>query len=155
MKKYSWKSSSYNVDVQKVGEELELIENSQVEVTNRNVLEFAKTNKNSELYKCFEWDDKIAGEKYRLNQASNIISSISFIIEEEPIKKQKIYFSIKSEEKEARKFKNIKDILEDDKEYQALLSKAKTELENCKNNYEDLINKQDLKDIIFEIYKEI
>lgn len=155
MKKYSWKSSSYNVDVQKVGEELELIENSQIEVTNRNVLEFAKNNKNSELYKCFEWNDKIAGEKYRLNQASNIISSISFIIEEEPIKKQKIYFSIKSEEKEARKFKNIKDILDDDKEYLALLDKAKAELENCKNNYENLIKKQDLKDIIFEIYREI
>lgn len=154
MKKYSWKSCGFNADVQKVGEELEILE-KMTEISNKSVLEFAKVNKKSELYKCFEWDDKIAGEKYRLSQASNLISSISFIIEEEPIKKQKIYFSIKTDEKESRKFKNIKDILEDNEDYRALINKAKSELENCKSNYENLIRKEDLKEIIFEIYKEI
>lgn len=125
------------------------------EITNKNVLEFAKNNKNSEIHKCFEWNDKIAGEKYRLQQASKLISSISFIIEEEPVKKQKIYYSIKTEEKEVSKFKNIKNILEDDNEYAILCKKAKDDLERCKDNYNDLIKKEDLKDIIFEIYKEI
>lgn len=154
MKKYSWKSAGFNADVQKVGEELEVLE-KMTEISNKSVLEFAKKNKKSELNKCFEWDDKIAGEKYRLYQASNLISSISFIIEEEPVKKQKIYFSIKSDEKETRKFKNIKDILEDDEDYKALIQKAKNELETCTNNYESLLKKEDLKDIIFEIYRSI
>ena len=89
-------------------------------------------------------------------QATQIISSISFVIEEEePPKKQKIYYSIKSEKQEARRFKNIKDILEDDEEYKALLNKAKNELEKCTNNYNDLIKKEDLKEIIFDIYREI
>ena len=79
MKKYSWKHCGFVGDAQKVGEELELIENSQ-EISNRNVLNYAEKNPKSELYKCFEWDDTVAGEKYRLNQASNLISSISFII---------------------------------------------------------------------------
>jgi DnaJ-domain-containing protein 1 len=103
----------------------------------------------------FEWDDEKAGEKYRLIQATNIISSISVVIEEEPIKKQKIYFSIKSDEKEGRKFKNIKDILEDDEDYKALLNKARKEFETCKDNYDKLIKREDLKDIIFDIYREI
>lgn len=154
MKKFSWKSVGFCGDAQRVGEELELIESKQ-EVSNRNVLEYARKNHNSELYKCFEWDDTIAGEKYRLNQASNLISSISFVIEEEPVKKQKVYFSIKTDEKESRKFKNIKDILEDDEDYKALLNKAKTEFETCKNNYDSLIKREDLKDIIFDIYREI
>ena len=154
MKKYSWKSAGFNADVQKVGEELEVLE-KMTEISNKSVLEFAKKNKKSELSKCFEWDDKIAGEKYRLHQASNLISSISFVIEEEPVKKQKIYFSIKSDEKETRKFKNIKDILEDDEDYKALIQKAKNELETCTNNYESLLRKEDLKDIIFEIYRSI
>lgn len=151
MKKYSWKSVGFNADVQKVGEELERIN----EITNKNVLEYAKDNIDSELHKCFEWNDEIASEKYRLIQATRLISSISFVIQEEPIKKQKVYYSIKTEEKEIHSFKNIKSILENENEYYALCNKAKKELENCKNNYNGLIKKDDLKKIIFEIYKEI
>lgn len=151
MKKYSWKAVGFSANPQKVGEELEKIE----EITNRNVLEYARANTKSELHKCFEWNDEIASEKFRLIQATRIIGSISFVIQEEPMQKQKVYYSIKAEEKDVCKFKNIKSILEDDKEYQALCDKAKRELESCKNNYNDLIKKQDLKDIVFEIYKEI
>ena len=155
MRKYSWQFSGSYGDAQKVGEELEVIE-SLGEISNKNVLEYAKNNKDSELYKCFEWDNTKASEKYRMIQATQIISSISFVIEEEePPKKQKIYYSIKSEKQEARRFKNIKDILEDDEEYKALLNKAKNELEKCTNNYNDLIKKEDLKEIIFDIYREI
>ena len=151
MKKYSWNATCFSADAQKVGSELESLS----EITNRNVLEYARNNTKSELYKCFEWDDAIASEKYRLSQATSIICSISFVIQEEPVKKQKIYYSIKSNEKETSKFKNIKDILENDDEYSALCQKAKKDLENCKNNYNDLIKKNDLKEIIFEIYKSI
>lgn len=35
------------------------------------------------------------------------------------------------------------------------MAKKKNELETCKNNYEKLIKRQDLKEIIFEIYKNI
>lgn len=154
MRKYSWKNYVFTQDSQKVGEELEKLEKVS-EITNKNVLEYARKNKDSELHKCFEWNDTIAGEKYRLIQASNVISSISFVIEEEPIKKQKVYFSIKSDAKESRKFKNIKDILEDDEDYKALLNKARKEFETCKDNYDNLIKREDLKDIIFDIYREI
>lgn len=150
-KKYSWKVTGFSANAQKVGEELEDI----IEITNKNVLDYAKNNIDSELHKCFEWDDTVAGEKYRLSQANKIISSISFVIQEEPMKKQKVYFSIKTDKKGLCKFKNIKDILENDEEYYALCNKAKQELENCKDRYNDLIKKEDLKDIIFDIYKEI
>lgn len=154
MKKYSWKNYIFTQDSQKVGEELEELEKVS-EITNKNVLEYARKNKDSELHKCFEWDNEKAGEKYRLIQATNVISSISFVIEEEPIKKQKVYFSVKSDAKESRKFKNIKDILEDDEDYKALLNKARKEFETCKDNYDNLIKREDLKDIIFDIYREI
>lgn len=151
MKKYSWKTVGFSANAQKVGKELERIK----EVTNKNVLEYARKNISSELHKCFDWNDTSASEKYRLIQANQIISSISFVIQEEPLKKQKIYYSIKTEDEEVRKFKNIKDILENEEEYYALCNKAKQEIENCKNNYNDLIKREDLKEIIFEIYKEI
>lgn len=152
MKLYSWQSASFAAaDAQKVGEELETIK----DITNKEVLQYAKDNINSELHKCFEWDDNIASEKYRLIQATQIISSISFVIEEQPIKKQKVYYSVKTDKENIRSFKNIKNILQNDNEYMALCEKAKKELEKCKDNYNDLIQKKDLKEIVFKIYKEM
>lgn len=155
MKKFSWKYTSYkNADAQLVGEELEELEKTK-EITNNNVLEYAKKNKDSELYKCFDWDDKIAGEKWRLSQAGDIISSISFIIEEEPVRKQKVYYSIKTENEDRKQFKNILDILDNDEDYRALLEQARKEFETFKEKYNSLIKRDDLKDIIFDIYREI
>lgn len=154
MKKYSWKNQYFKGDAQKVGSELELIERSG-SIDNKKVLQYARNNSNSELHKCFEWDDSIASEKYRLFQATSIISSISFEIEDEPIKKQKVYVSIQKTKEKPRQFRNIKEILEDDDEYSQLLRQAKKDLENCKDNYETLIKREDLKNIIFEIYKEV
>lgn len=154
MKKYSWKSSSFDVDVQTVGEELEEIER-QGEITAEHVLEYAERHKDSELHKCFEWDDKEASRKYRLVQASQIICSISVEIKEEPKVKQRVYFSVKSSESNSRVFKNINNILENDDEYKQLIEKAKMEFDSCKDKYETLLNKEDLKEIIFEIYRKI
>lgn len=154
MKKYSWKSTGFSANAQKVGEELEQIE-KQDAVSSKNVLTYARKNKDSELYKCFEWDNKIAGEKYRLFQASNIISSISIVINEKPKEKQKVYYKIRTEEKETGSFKNIKDILKNDAEYIAICNKAEDDLKKCTEKYHKLINRDDLKDIIFNIYKEI
>lgn len=154
MKKYCWKSSGFDANVQAVGEELEKIEEVG-EISSEKVLEYAEKHKNSELYKCFDWDDKSASRKYRLTQASCILSSISVEIKEEPVEKQKVYYSVVSSESGSRKFKNIKEILKDDDEYRQLVSKAKNEFDSCKEKYDNLIRKEDLKDIVFEIYKEI
>ena len=89
MKKYCWKSSGFDVDVQSVGEELEKIEELG-EISSEQVLEYAENHKDSELYKCFDWDDKSASRKYRLIQASNILSSISVEIKEETRVKKNI-----------------------------------------------------------------
>ena len=41
-------------------------------ITPQAVLERAK-DENSELHKCFEWDNDVAAEKYRTIQAGNVI----------------------------------------------------------------------------------
>ena len=35
----------------------------------------------SPLHRCFEWDDKVAGEKYRLEQAQRLIRSFTVVHE--------------------------------------------------------------------------
>ena len=157
MREYSWKNPGANycsADAQLVGEELEKLEFAG-ELTSEEVLEFAKNNPESETYKCFEWDNTVAGEKYRRIQASNLLSSIAVTIKEEPKETQRVYVSVKTSLDDTRKFKNIKEVLKNDEEYQQLVDRAKLEFINCKEKYEALLEKEDLKEVIFELYREI
>lgn len=151
---YTWKYSGFSADANLVGNELEELENKG-ELSSERVLRYAENNPNSELHKCFEWDDTEAARKYRLKQANQILCSISLEIKEEPVKKQRVYVNIKSSETGIRNFKNIKDVLENDEEYQQLLDKARNDFDSCKEKYETLVNKDDLKEIIFEIYRKV
>ena len=154
MREYSWNHASFSADAQLVGEELEKLEFAG-ELTADEVLKFARMNPESEVHKCFEWDDTIAGEKYRRYQASQIVSSISVKIKEEPVETQKVYVSIKTSLDDKRTFKNVKEVMKNDDEYQQLVDRAKKDLEHYREKYETLLNKEDLKNIIFELYREI
>lgn len=153
--KYCWKNYGFSTDANKVGRELEEI--NVPNITNKDVLDYAETHKESELAKCFDWDDKSASKKWRLFQASQILSSISIVIDDttKPEETVKVYVSTKNKDEEKRTFKKLVDVLEDDEEYKQLIEKAKNELENCQNKYRNLIKLQDLKDIIFDIYKNL
>ena len=149
-KKYSWKYYNFKAKPEKVGKELEDIE-ILGELNSKSVLQYAKENVDSELHKCFEWDDEIAGKKYRLMQANQILCSISIEIKEEPLKRQRVYVNVKSSTTNVKQFKNINEVLKNDDEYRQLIEKAKQELQSYKEKYETLVNKNDLKEIIFEI----
>ena len=153
MKKYSWKYM-INANAQKVGEELEEIERAG-SINPEHLIEYAERHKDSELYKCFEWDDNEAARKYRLKQAITIISSISLEIKEEPKEVQKIYFSVNDSETKEKVYKNISEIIENDNEYSQILDKAKKEFIRCKEKYESLLEKEDLKDVLFDIYRNV
>lgn len=154
--KYSWSNTGFSADANIVGKELESIQELD-NLTNVEVLNYAKQHKDSEIYKCFDWNNETAGEKWRLQQASKILCSISIVINEDtkPIEKTRVYVSTKRKEEEKRTFKKLVDVLEDDEEYKALLEKAKEELNNCQEKYKNIVKLQDLKDIIFDIYKNL
>lgn len=145
--KYCWSATGYEADANKVGRELEIIEGRE-ELTREAVVEYAK-NKNSELHKCFEWDDKIASEKYRLFQATNILTSISIVYEEEPKRATRMFVNIRNDNNE-RKYKNIISVLENDDEYKQLLDKAEKDFVSYKDKYQNMIQLNDLKNIIFK-----
>lgn len=148
MKTYKWSSVGFKADANKVGKELENIGN---ELKAEDVVNYG-TNENTELHKCFEWDDKIAGKKYRLVQANSIICSISIVTDEKELDSTRAYVNIKTRDS-GRKFKNIAEVIDNDDEYQQLINKAKEEFENCKEKYEKILKLKDLKEILFDLYK--
>ena len=47
---------------------------------NQALVDFARQNPTSETHKCMEWNNQIAGEKYRLHQAARIKDGIRTIV---------------------------------------------------------------------------
>ena len=118
----------YKADAQRVCEEI-----GDKTVTPQSVLEKAR-NEDSELHKCFEWDDGIAAEKYRLAQARNIIQNLVITTEkasEQPVR----VFSITSER---NMYQPTRRFLVQENEYQTLLKRALNELESFKKKYRTL-----------------
>lgn len=64
-----------NVNPQQVGEALHSIQRDAGKLESREVLERAR-DAESPLHPCFTWDDGIAAEAYRLDQARSLVKSI-------------------------------------------------------------------------------
>lgn len=73
-KKYSWRKS-HGVDAQTAGKVMEQIEERDGEVTKESLLEEAR-DENSPIHNCFEWNDGIAAERWRLDQARHMIQDL-------------------------------------------------------------------------------
>lgn len=130
----------YKADAQKVADEI-----GERKITPEEVLEIAR-NENSELHKCFEWDDTVAAEKYRLMQARKIIVNLVYTPknkEEQPVR----CFQITSE---TRTYQPTKCFVVQQDEYQTLLKRAKSELESFRQRYKTLT---ELESIFEEIDK--
>ena len=73
-KEYSWRVS-HGVPAQVAGEVMEKIEKRDGKLTKEAFLEESRPI-NSPTHGCFEWDDGVAAEKYRLEQARHTINDI-------------------------------------------------------------------------------
>lgn len=142
-KEYSWTISGFfKVDANEVGKELEKLGDN---LTPDNVLEVAKDESNV-MHNMFEWDDTVAGQKYRLWQARNIISNIRVNVISDDSEKRKIRAFVTT--KKETVFEPIEKVVKDTDRYSILLNNAYRELNYIKYKYDTLAEIQELlKDI--------
>ena len=137
----SW-AFPHSGDAQKCYDECQTLS----EVTPENVLDKAR-NKETELHKCFEWDNTVAGEKYRLIQARDIIRHFVIVTpeesKEEPIKVRSYQITTTR-----NVYQPTKVFLQKPDEYSALLERAKNELEAFKQRYKMLTELEEIFDAI-------
>ena len=77
---HDWKpQSGIKANADKIVDEIESLEDA---VTPQSIVVKAEGNK-TELHKCFEWNDGVASEKYRLDQARFIIRMLIIVPDEE------------------------------------------------------------------------
>lgn len=138
----SWKIEGlFKANAQKVYEEI-----GDTSVSPEEVLEKAR-NEKSELHKCFEWDDSVAAEKFRLQQARQIIQLLVIIPQkktDEPVR----VFSITSQR---NTYQPTRLFLQQPDEYQILLKKAKIELAEFKKRYKTLSELEEIFKCIDEL----
>jgi len=115
-------------DAQKIGEELENIK-AKKNLTPNNVVEKAK-NKKSILHKYFEWDNSEAAEKYRLQQAKNIINHVvEVIVIKGNVIEERAYFNVIAKNNE-RSYVSLTEVIKVPSYKKQLLGEMQTTLEN-------------------------
>lgn len=115
------------------------------EATPRQIVDKA-ADKNTELHKCFTWDDKDAADKWRLHQARNIVCCLVIQRTEEQADKPEIRFFHKNESGSG--YKPATYIFTHADEHEKLLQAAYAELSAFKRKYANL---QELDWIISQI----
>jgi hypothetical protein len=100
MKKFKARTGSpfKEEDAQQVGEAIESIKEREGKLNPELIVKYAK-KKDNFLNKYFEWDDSVASEKWRLQQARNITSHVvEVIVIREKEVETRSFFSITNEE---------------------------------------------------------
>lgn len=124
----------YKADAQKVADEI-----GDNRISPQELLEKAM-DVNSELHKCFEWNDSIAAEKYRLQQARGILINLVYKEKESKVEPVRM-FQITTQK---NVYQPTVQFLVQEDEYQNLLKRAKSELESFKKRYHTLSELQEV-----------
>ena len=141
--KASWKVGVFKADATKVAEEIYSISDC---CTPEDLVEKAK-DESTELHKCFEWDDTIAGEKYRKIQAQQVLRYL--VVTKQPEKQEPVtYRMFVNTGDRSGEYKPTELVVQRKDEYATLLETAKRELIAFRKKYSMLV---ELKEVFDEI----
>lgn len=127
-------------EIQEIGEE----------VTPEQVLDCARNDK-TELHKCFDWNDSVAAEKYRLVQARDVLRKLIVVKREvDNEEREPIQFRVmmKNDNSQNSGYKQTIVMVKDEDEYQKLLEQARRELHAFKQKYSCLRELAEILDLI-------
>lgn len=142
MELVSWKIDKYKADAEKAYAEISRLS----EITPQNVVDLARDEK-STIHNDFEWNDTIAGEKYRKIQAAEMIRMFVFT----PVKEENEPTRVFEISTQKNVYKPTKLIVKNEDEYQSLLKMAMQELNNFKRKYHRLTELEKVFDAIEEV----
>lgn len=137
---YQWKPEArVKVDPQVAGEELERIRvwnNGRLEAA--NVVEASKEPE-APLHHEFEWDDKTAADKWRLDQAGYLIRSITILAEKPDGDAAPVRAFVSVKRDEDRSYTSIAHALSDEELRAQVIRQAWAELEAWRHRHAELV----------------
>ena len=146
---YEWKTASYiKVDANVAGKQCEELEKT-VGLTAKNLLD-ANRDENAPLHNEFEWQDDIAAERYRENQARHIIACLCVRAETTTGEQSEPVRAFLKTEPESE-YQSLNVILQSADSHSAMLATALKELKAFQNKYKMLSELKPLFDVMEDI----
>ena len=129
-----WSGYKFRGKAEIVAEELKTIGE---DIKPDEIVSYAKQHEESELHKCFTWDDTSAAQKWRLQEARLIVHSLKIeVIEPEKPEPVRFRMMIKTDDKSG--YKETIRVVQNKDEYALMLNRAKAELHAFKEKYRTL-----------------
>ena len=136
--KYTWRSGHGKVPADVAGRVMEEIEARDGTVTKESFLDASRPEE-SPTHGCFEWDDSVAAEMYRLHQSSDCIRDLVITISSGDEKtKAPAFVKITEQGPVSAEYKSIGIAMNDDQDRQIVLKNALKELRAFQQKYNNL-----------------
>ena len=125
------------------------------EATAQQIVDKARSEE-TELHKCFTWDDTAAAEKYRLYEARCMLSALVIVRDDAPktetdVPLPEIRVFHKIDRNPNTGYKPLEVIVKHEDEYKALLAQAMREMTSFVQKYKSLSELDDLIDMMEEL----
>ena len=112
------------------------------------IVEAAK-NKNSELHKCFTWDNTVAAENWRKHQARMLVAQL--VIKTETTDKEPVAVRVIASTNVRNEYKPVVKVLEVEQDYADLLARAVAELKAFQQKYKTIKELREIFEAIDEL----
>lgn len=137
-----WSGYKFKGNAQRCYEEIQTLGAS---YTPEMIVDLAR-DESTELHKCFDWDDDIAAEKWRKQQARLICISLTVEVERKPGVTQT--YRVIQHDRDEQAYKPIVFTTRNPDEYERLLKQAKAEMAAFRKRYQSI---KELSEVIEEI----
>lgn len=136
---YEWRYFQMPVRAQDAGDHLEALERAHGAITPELVLEDARDS-GAMLHDCFEWQDSVAAEKYRLSQAGALIRNLVVVNvqEQKPEKHGAVRAFVNVSEETQGLYKSVGVVSRCPEEREQVLKRAMQELNAFREKYQSL-----------------
>lgn len=138
----AWSMKLFKADAEKVYSELETIGTK----SPQNIVDYAEEHPDSELHKCFTWDDSKAANEWRKAEARQVVRLLVFADDETKQPTQ-----IRVLQKATDAYEPVKTIIRNNGEYAKLLARAKAELKAFRERYKQINELEKVLDAIDEL----
>ena len=154
---YEWGGFKYSTPAQVVGAEVEKIEAEKGRVSSADLVDSAR-DENSPIHNMFEWDDEIAGENWRKQQAKVILHALKVVYEDKQTQtsiKVRAFINANPDHdgKSGAIYYNIERAMKTESLREGVLERARKELSAFVEKYESLEELKKLVSVIKEFLK--
>lgn len=109
----------------------------------------AARDENTELHKCFTWDDTVAAENWRKHQARMIVAQL--IVRTETTDKEPVAVRVIASTMSRNEYKPVVKMLEVEQDYADLLARAVRELKAIQQKYKIVTELREIFEAIDEL----